>query len=140
MGVVITPAYAPPPHLPTEMLHLQKEVYSYHYLSQGGCSYILTMDDSKQFHATIVSVRMMLFMEVVQLAQHMNTLPLSLPNTAHIVHAHKQTTSSRVLLQHVQTFLSYFFCMRKVLYETSVMLFLCALSLSAIVAAFLVYI
>ena len=36
-----------------EMLHLQKEVYSYHYLSQGGCSYILTMDDSKQFHATI---------------------------------------------------------------------------------------
>ncbi|KAL5509430.1 hypothetical protein EMCRGX_G004803 [Ephydatia muelleri] len=44
-----------------EMLHLQKEVYSYHYLSQGGCSYILTMDDSKQFHATIEAMEVIGF-------------------------------------------------------------------------------
>ena len=40
----------------TEMLHLEREVFHYHYLSQGGCSYVLTMDDDKQFTTTIVRI------------------------------------------------------------------------------------
>ena len=39
---------------PIEMLHLEREVFRYHYLSQSQCSYVLTMDDDKQFNVTLV--------------------------------------------------------------------------------------
>ena len=38
-----------------EMLHLKQDVYGYSYLSESGCSYVLTMDDDKQFTITTVS-------------------------------------------------------------------------------------
>ena len=38
------------------MLHLEREVFQYRYLSEGGCSYVLTMEDDKQFQVTIVRV------------------------------------------------------------------------------------
>ena len=37
------------------MLHLEREVFQYEYLSHGGCSYVLTMEDDKQFNITLVS-------------------------------------------------------------------------------------
>ena len=37
------------------MLHLKQDVYAYNYLNQSGCSYVLTMDDDKQFTVTTVS-------------------------------------------------------------------------------------
>ena len=37
------------------MLHLKQDVYGYTYLSESGCSYVLTMDDDKQFTVTTVS-------------------------------------------------------------------------------------
>ena len=48
------------PYLCIEMLHLKKEVYAYHYLSQSGCSYVLTMDDDQQFGVTVVSLQLCL--------------------------------------------------------------------------------
>ena len=38
-----------------EMLHLKQDVYAYSCLNQSGCSYVLTMDDDKQFTVTTVS-------------------------------------------------------------------------------------
>jgi myosin-1 len=43
------------------MLHLEREVFRYCYLSEGGCSYVLTMEDDKQFHVTIKAMEVIGF-------------------------------------------------------------------------------
>jgi myosin-1 len=44
-----------------QMLHLEREVFRYCYLSEGGCSYVLTMEDDKQFHVTIKAMEVIGF-------------------------------------------------------------------------------
>lgn len=45
-----------------EMLHIQKDVYRYHYLNQSGCSYVLTMDDSENFATTMKAMEVIGFL------------------------------------------------------------------------------
>ena len=58
----------------TEMLHLEREVFRYHYLSQGGCSYVLTMDDDKQFTTTIVRILIHMHIETTYIRTDLRLL------------------------------------------------------------------
>ena len=41
----------------SEMLHLKRDYSAYHYLNHSGCVHALTIDDRKEFAATLVGKR-----------------------------------------------------------------------------------